>query len=165
MAIKHKTPLIDAAFILVVLIFFQPVKDRVDDLIARLFLRDRSDPRAILETFSRQVASIFDIADLKVYMLSVMTEQLFVERAFFVTRDPSRKTYAMELAGLSGEIIDSDDWFFAEALRRGRPSAFEEFVMEKVQNGETIIGLYPLTDEKVQSEFEQWKEKFNGAIN
>lgn len=136
--LEVQTPLIDAAFILVVLIFFQPVKDRVDDLIARLFLRDRSDPRAILETFSRQVASIFDIADLKVYMLSVMTEQLFVERAFFVTRDPSRKTYSMELAGLSGEIIDSDDWFFAEALRRGRPSAFEEFVMDR--------GLTPMTE-------------------
>lgn len=136
--LEVQTPLIDAAFILVVLIFFQPVKDRVDDLIARLFLRDRSDPRAILEHFSRQIASIFDIADLKSHMLSVMTEQMFVERAFFVTRDTARKKYALELAGLSGEIIDSDDWFFSEALRRGRPSAFEEFVIDR--------GLTPMTE-------------------
>lgn len=136
--LEVQTPLIDAAFILVVLIFFQPVKDRVDDLIARLFLRDRSDPRAILENFSRQIASIFDIVDLKTHMLSVMTEQLFVERAFFVTRDHSRQKYALELAGLSGEIVDSDDWFFAEALRRGRPSAFEEFVIDR--------GLTPMTE-------------------
>ena len=38
---------------------------------------------------------------------------------------------------------------------------FEEFVMEKVQNGQNIIGLYPLTDEKVRSEFVRWKEKLN----
>lgn len=129
--LEVQTPLIDAAFVLVLLIFFQPVKDRVDDLIARLFLRDRSDPRAILETFSRRVASIFDIQDLKAHMLSVMTEQLFVERAFFVVRDPTRQRFTLELAGLAGEGIDGNDWFFQEALRRGRPTAFEDFVIDR----------------------------------
>lgn len=129
--LEIQTPLIDAAFILVVLIFFQPVKDRVDDLIARLFLRDRSDPRAILETFSRRVASIFDIESLKAHMLSVMTEQLFVERAFFAMRDASRLKYTLELAGLAGEGIDANDWFFDEGLRRGRPTAFEDFVIDR----------------------------------
>ena len=58
--LEIETPLIDAAFILIVLILFQPVKDRVDELIARLFLRDRADPRAVMETFSRQIAAVFD---------------------------------------------------------------------------------------------------------
>jgi len=35
---------------------------------------------------------------------------------------------------------------------------FEAFVMEKVENGQTIVGLYPLTDESVKLEFEKWKE-------
>ncbi|MGI9553051.1 MAG: ribonuclease activity regulator RraA [Aurantibacter sp.] len=35
---------------------------------------------------------------------------------------------------------------------------FEEFVMENVQNGKKIIGLYPLTDESVRKEFEEWKK-------
>lgn len=137
--LELQTPLIDAAFILVVLILFQPLKDRVDDLIARLFLRDRSDPRAILETFSRRISSIFDIEDLKKHMLSVMTEQLFVERAFFVVRDASRQKYVLELAGLSGEGIEATDWFFAEALRRARPSAFEEFVIDRALTPMTEI--------------------------
>lgn len=34
---------------------------------------------------------------------------------------------------------------------------FEEFVMKKVQNGQKIVGLYPLTDEKIKDEFENWK--------
>lgn len=34
---------------------------------------------------------------------------------------------------------------------------FEEFVMEKVQNGHTIVGLYPLVDKKIKSAFEDWK--------
>ncbi len=36
---------------------------------------------------------------------------------------------------------------------------YEEFVMEKVNGGTTIIGLYPLTSEKLKTEFEQWKRK------
>lgn len=129
--LELQTPLVDASFILIVLMLFQPLKDRVDELIARLFLRDRSDPRAILETFSRQISSIFIIEDLKKHMLSVMTEQLFVERAFFIIRDPSRRKFVLELAGLEGEAMDASDWFFEEALRRGRPSAFDEFVMDR----------------------------------
>ncbi|MGB3149287.1 MAG: ribonuclease activity regulator RraA [Maribacter sp.] len=35
---------------------------------------------------------------------------------------------------------------------------FEEFVMEQVQNGHSIIGLYPLTDEKFKKDFEEWKK-------
>lgn len=34
---------------------------------------------------------------------------------------------------------------------------FEEFVMEKVKDGQSIIGLYPLIDEKMSKEFEIWK--------
>lgn len=34
---------------------------------------------------------------------------------------------------------------------------FEEFVMEKVQNGKKIVGLYPLTDATISKEFEDWK--------
>lgn len=35
---------------------------------------------------------------------------------------------------------------------------FETFVMQQVQNGKTIVGLYPLTDDEIKSEFEEWKK-------
>lgn len=34
---------------------------------------------------------------------------------------------------------------------------YEEFVMEKVENGTSIIGLYPLTNDTFKTEFEAWK--------
>ena len=34
---------------------------------------------------------------------------------------------------------------------------FEEFVIQKVNKGNTIVGLYPLVDEKMKEEFEEWK--------
>ncbi len=36
---------------------------------------------------------------------------------------------------------------------------FENFVMEQVDLGEAVIGLYPPTDEKVQRAFVNWKEQ------
>lgn len=35
---------------------------------------------------------------------------------------------------------------------------YEEFVMEQVQNGKTIVGLYPLTEEIIKNQFEIWKK-------
>jgi len=36
---------------------------------------------------------------------------------------------------------------------------FENFVLEQVNNGKTIIGLYPPTDENTLIEFETWKKR------
>lgn len=36
---------------------------------------------------------------------------------------------------------------------------YEEFVMEQVQQGKSIVGLYPLTDNLVGKEYEDWKLK------
>lgn len=129
--LEIQTPLVDMAFIVIVLIFFQPVKHRVDELIQRLFLRDKADPRAILESYSREIASQFDLDDLKRGMIGVLTEQLFIESAFFATRDRGTGGYVLELKGLSAEQFPADDPFFAGVCQRGRPVAFEEFVLDR----------------------------------
>lgn len=36
---------------------------------------------------------------------------------------------------------------------------FEKFVIEKVQNGSSIIGLYPPTEKSVVNEFKKWKSR------
>jgi regulator of RNase E activity RraA len=36
---------------------------------------------------------------------------------------------------------------------------FEDFVLEKVQQGNAVIGLYPSTDEKWVAEFELWRKQ------
>ena len=54
-------------------------------------------------------------------------------------------------AHLAGEVAE-------ECLQM---TLFEEFVMEKVNEGQTIIGLYPPTDPKTLKDFEAWKEVGN----
>jgi len=38
-------------------------------------------------------------------------------------------------------------------------TAFEDFVMERVQAGQTIVGLYPPTQEKTVQDFEAWRKR------
>lgn len=40
--------------------------------------------------------------------------------------------------------------------------SFEEFVLQQVQSGTSIIGLYPCTTEKVKNQFESWKADGGG---
>ena len=40
-------------------------------------------------------------------------------------------------------------------------TAFEDFVVERVQEGASIIGLYPATKEENQETFVKWREKNN----
>jgi regulator of RNase E activity RraA len=40
-------------------------------------------------------------------------------------------------------------------------TAFEDFVTEKVQEGRSILGLYPPTDEQSRIEFEAWRKRHN----
>ena len=35
---------------------------------------------------------------------------------------------------------------------------YEDYVIEKVRKGSSIKGLYPLTDEKEKSDFEDWSK-------
>ena len=41
---------------------------------------------------------------------------------------------------------------------------FENFVLEQVQNGKSIVGLYPLTNENVKEEFQEWRKKIRPKI-
>ncbi|MEW5875523.1 MAG: SpoIIE family protein phosphatase [Candidatus Zixiibacteriota bacterium] len=136
--LEVQTPLVDVAFVILVLLFFQPVKDRVDDLVQRIFLRDKADPRAILETFSREVTSVFDLDRLKQQMVGILTTQLFIERAFFASR-VSGGGYLLDIAGLPREPFPEDDGFFPMVRERARPAPFEEFVIDRPQTAVTEV--------------------------
>ena len=50
------------------------------------------------------------------------------------------------------------DEIAAEAVEM---TAFEDFVTEQVQNGRSILGLYPPTDDKAKQDFAAWRKQTN----
>lgn len=47
------------------------------------------------------------------------------------------------------------------ALEAIEMTAFEDFVLEEVRNGRSIIGLYPATKSQTRIDFEKWRKKNN----
>jgi sigma-B regulation protein RsbU (phosphoserine phosphatase) len=83
------------AFIIVVLLLFQPVNNMIDNLIKSLFIRTRTDHRNIVERFSRQVISLFDPIRLRQIIEDTLKTSLLVERVYFVLFDDEIAEYAL----------------------------------------------------------------------
>jgi regulator of RNase E activity RraA len=45
------------------------------------------------------------------------------------------------------------------ALEAVEMTAFEDFVVEKVVEGRSTVGLYPPTDERSKTDFEAWRKQ------
>lgn len=72
-----------------------------------------------------------------------------------------------DVAVFPGDIIVGDDdgvMVIPQEIADGvadeciEMTLFEDFVLEKVNEGRTIIGLYPPTDEKTLTDFETWRK-------
>jgi sigma-B regulation protein RsbU (phosphoserine phosphatase) len=80
--IGRQTPAVDIGFVILAIIFFQPIMGQLDDLIKKFFIRDRSDYRAMMETFSRKLVTIFDFKELKEMVVDVLKKEMLVENVY-----------------------------------------------------------------------------------
>jgi sigma-B regulation protein RsbU (phosphoserine phosphatase) len=127
------TPLVDIAFIVLILIFFQPVKEQIDDVVTRFFLRDKADYRTIIEQYSADIAAVFDPGVLKRRMMEVITGPVYVERAFFAFRT-NADDFSLEWDGHAdrGTGVRADDSFFRALAQHDKPVFFDEFAEEEI---------------------------------
>ena len=123
-------PIIDVAFIIAALVFFQPIMNQMDNLIKRFFIRDKADFRNIAERFSRELATIFDLDLLRANVSSILREQMLVERVWFCLFRPSSGKYEASTASRPDEAavsFDSNDLFIDELRTHMKPVSFYEF--------------------------------------
>lgn len=92
-------------FIVVVLLMFQPVNSGIDNIIRSLFIRTRTDPRHVLERFSRQVISVFDPPRLRQIIEDTMKTAILVETVTLVMYDDEVEEYAVVASGDSARRI------------------------------------------------------------
>ncbi|UCD63766.1 MAG: SpoIIE family protein phosphatase [Candidatus Zixiibacteriota bacterium] len=87
--------IVSYAFIILVLLFFQPINNWVEELIRSLFIRTRTDHRNVIERFSRQVISLFDPTRLRGIIDETLKTTLLVEKVYFVLFDDEVEEYAL----------------------------------------------------------------------
>jgi serine phosphatase RsbU (regulator of sigma subunit) len=122
-------PIIDVAFIIVALVFFQPVMSWVDNLIKRFFIRDKTDFRNITEQFSVELASVFSLDELQANVTRILKNQMLAEDVWFCMRDVATGQYSMSIRQADGyepELLTSDDEFLQHLRQHQKPVPIED---------------------------------------
>jgi len=129
---------IDVGFVVLAIIFFQPIMGQLDDLIKRFFIRERSDYRGMMETFSRKLVTIFDFEALKETVVDTLKKEMLVERVFICVphQGKEKKTkdggYILFSDDPPSERIDSfdrNDPLLLALKEKTRPTPFTDFKM------------------------------------
>ncbi len=130
--IGRETPAIDVGFVILAIILFQPLMGQLDDLIKKFFMRDRSDYRSMMETFSRKLVTIFDFENLKETVVDTLKKEMLVENLCLCLSEqrPGRYRRCLEPALFTPlDECGEDDPLLLALREKTRPAPFADFKM------------------------------------
>ncbi|MCP4570061.1 MAG: SpoIIE family protein phosphatase [FCB group bacterium] len=91
--VGQEIPLLNIGFIVVALIFFQPINNQIDNFIKRMFLKDKADYRNIMNRLSSQIISILDRQQLFRLVEDTLKGSMQVEGVGFAIYDDALSSY------------------------------------------------------------------------
>jgi sigma-B regulation protein RsbU (phosphoserine phosphatase) len=134
--IGKETPAIDVGFVILAIILFQPIMGQLDDLIKKFFIRERSDYRAMMETFSRKLVTIFEFDALKETVMDTLKKEMLVENVYICTCQPGKDEKSHQYALFSDDsvsemvhVFDESDPLLLALREKTRPTPFTDFRM------------------------------------
>jgi len=165
--------IIDVAFVIAALIFFQPIMNAMDNLIKRFFIHDRADFRNLAEQFSRQIATVFDLDEVKANVSRILREQMLVESVTFCIRDMGTNRYraSIEPTGLREESrFERSDFLLQELDQHLKPVPFDDLISEEIAKSDCAMYLrdqrcqivVPLHDDQSNLGFVGLSSKISG---
>ncbi|TEU19982.1 MAG: GAF domain-containing protein [Anaerolineales bacterium] len=99
-------PFILAIFVLILVVFMSPLRDRVQLLVDSVFYKDRQDYRSILQDFSRALTTILDLSHLLDVLVERVQDVLHAERAAVILLDQRTDYYISHKArGISEQVM------------------------------------------------------------
>ncbi len=134
--IGKEIPALDVGVVILAIIFFQPIMGQLDDLIKRFFIREKSDYRGMMETFSRKLVTIFDFSTLKETVMDTLKKEMLVENVLICAHHPKtvEKTKGNEYILYSDDpsseqlhTCDRNDPLIATLKEKTRPTQMADF--------------------------------------
>jgi len=89
----YQSKMLEILVVIILLLFFQPIYTQVDDFVRRLFIRSRSDYRHLMEKFSKELITVFEVNRLSSIVSDTLNREMFIERTYFALRQENRDTY------------------------------------------------------------------------
>jgi len=162
--IGRQTPAFDVGFVILAIIFFQPIMGQLDDLIKKFFIKDRSDYRGMMETFSRKLVTIFDFEALKETVVDTLKKEMLVERVCICVsqqkKDHQTKSgeyilFPDDPSSKKVDKFDKDEPLLLALKEKTRPTPFADFKMvedmsllfEQLENLSTFL-VVPLKSQE-----------------
>lgn len=107
----ESTQIISYAFIIIILLLFQPIHHWIDEFTRSLFMRTRTDHRNVLERFSRQVISLFEPEKLRQIIEETLKTTLLIENVYFILYDDKVGEYVILPDSINKKqvILDRED--------------------------------------------------------
>lgn len=102
---------IEPVFLVLALILFQPVLQRLEEMIDRWFLRDRLDHRNILRQLSRDIISILDRRELTRRIVSTLAEGVMARHPVMIDFDapPGERIAGFDLAPEDAAALEAEE--------------------------------------------------------
>jgi sigma-B regulation protein RsbU (phosphoserine phosphatase) len=89
----QQMPIINIGFIIVALILFQPINNQIDNIIKRMFIRDRADYRNIMNRLSSKIINILDRGQLFKVVEETLKNSMMVKGVGFSIYDDAQQAY------------------------------------------------------------------------
>jgi len=74
-------PIVEIFFLVLAIIFFQPILSSIEETVERIFAQEKSDYRYVLQSLSHDILHIIDIEQLRNKIISTLTDSMMLENA------------------------------------------------------------------------------------
>ncbi|NIS17363.1 MAG: SpoIIE family protein phosphatase [Aliifodinibius sp.] len=126
----RETPILPAAFIILALIFFQPIMNQVDNFLKKFFIKGKVDIRYVADEISREISSILDPEKLKTSIMRILREEMLIEKVRLCMKSDDGAAYVLlpQPNDPAPEMkFSPEDQLTENLLRRNRPALIDEF--------------------------------------
>jgi signal transduction histidine kinase len=102
-------------FILIMILIFNPIRNRFQSLVDWVFFRKQYDDGRIIDKVSRTMTSSLDLNQSLGELLKTLQEDMFIDKSSVMLLDPARREYHLYIAEgerkqkLEGLVFDRDD--------------------------------------------------------
>ena len=118
--------ILNVAVIIIMLLFFQPIYTQVDDFIRRIFIRSRGDYSHLVESFSREILTVFQSDRLAATVAETLKRDMFIEEVE-VCFEGDARSFRLATARGSAEAVRIEDSIYSYLLNKRAPAFANEF--------------------------------------
>ena len=157
-----QVPYLDIGFVIIAVIFFQPLLGRMEAYSERFFRRERSDYRNVLQRLTRDIISIFETRRLHERISTTLRAASLTDRTALILRDDENDRYTVInpdtdpagkisfgkedrtiklMASVRGPTTRGEIEVFLEPEDRGKLDRLGAYLLVPISHGDELLGL------------------------